>query len=745
MDSTDHPILAGLNPAQRTAVLHGDGPLLIFAGAGSGKTRVLTHRIAYLIRERGVSPWSILAVTFTNKAANGMKERIIDLVGKDEASGIWMGTFHSICARLLRIDGAQNGLNTNFNIYDDGDQMTLVKQCLKDMGLTDNKAVQPRVILSLISRAKERLITPEHWRSAFGGNPIEDIAGRVYVQYQETLFANDALDFDDLIMQAVLLLRACPDVREKYTRRFEHVMVDEYQDINDAQYQLINLLVGEHRNLCCVGDDDQSIYAWRGANVRIILAFEHDFPDARVVKLEQNYRSTPKILDAAHAVVSKNKGRKDKKLWTDREGGEGIHLHSAQDERAEALWVAERIRSSNEIHGRPFNDHAILYRTNAQSRVFEDVFLSYHIPYRVIGGLRFFERKEIKDILSYLRLAVSTRDSVALRRVVNVPARGIGATSFERLEAFAAQYGISLFEACERANECPGIIAKTQRGIADFVEIIRSLRLEAGRSTLPVIVTHAINASGYSAMLNEDRSIEAQSRLENLQEFVNAATEFQETAEEQTLQAFVERVSLLSDIDESPEKEDSVTLMTLHSAKGLEFPVVFMVGMEEGVFPHSRSLESREEMEEERRLAYVGITRAKEELFMSFATTRTNYAGRMPSMSSRFLDDIPDDTLLVTRPGRHAAPPWHSEASTTGAWSKLAPPQEEQRPKPPPPKLNAEYDGRFRVGQRVRHKTFGVGVVVTATGSGDDAQVTVAFPEAGVRKLLLSYAKLEDG
>jgi DNA helicase-2/ATP-dependent DNA helicase PcrA len=733
-------ILDNLNPAQRDAVLHYEGPLLIFAGAGSGKTRVLTHRIASLIAVHGVRPWNILAVTFTNKAAGEMKSRIKALVGESVAREMWVGTFHSICARILRYDGDKNGIDGNFVVYDDADQISVVKQCLKDLGLADNKAIAPRAVLSLIGRAKEKLVIPEEYSRHFGGSYMEDIAGSVYRAYQEKLFAANALDFDDLIMQAVLLIRARPDVLEKFADRFRFILVDEYQDINNPQYQLIKLLASKHRNLCCVGDDDQSIYAFRGADVALILAFERDYPDATVVKLEQNYRSTGNILAAAHAVVSKNRGRKEKKLWTAQEGGARIALFAAQSEREEAMWVAERITAACSS-GRTWHDFAVLYRTNAQSRIFEDVFMSYRIPYRIVGGLRFYERKEIKDIVAYLRLALNPSDSVSLRRVVNLPPRGIGATSFGRIEQFSAQNGISLFEACERVGEIVGVIPRTRTAAAGFVSVVRALRQEAETMDVHDLVATALDTTGYVKWLKEDQTEESKTRIENLMELLTVTQEFQQRSEDRSLRAFLEGVSLMSDIDEAPEQEDAVILMTLHSAKGLEFPAVFLVGLEEGLFPHMRSLEDKESLEEERRLAYVGMTRAREELFLTYAFSRQVFGMTQNNPASRFIRDVPAELLDDRRSAKTAAAPWAGSPRTgPSLWEQMknrnvsGPAPRMERPVAPSP---------YRVGQKVKHPKFGTGVVVTAQGSGDDAQVTVAFPDAGIRKLLLAYAKLE--
>lgn len=735
-------ILQNLNPAQQDAVRHGAGPLLIFAGAGSGKTRVLTHRIAHLISEHDVSPRRILAVTFTNKAAQEMKTRVEALVGDDLARDMWIGTFHAICSRLLRYDGAQNGIDPAFVVYDDSDQMVVVKECLKDLGLADHKHINPRAVLSLISKAKEQLIIPEQFSRHFSSSPLEDIAGSVYRLYQEKLFENTALDFDDLIMQAVLLLRAQPDVLAKYQDRFEHILVDEYQDINNAQYHFIKLLAARHRNLAVVGDDDQSIYGWRGANVALILAFERDYPDARVIKLEQNYRSTSTILNAAHAVVAKNRSRKAKKLWTEQGEGERIRLFAAHSEREEAMWVAERILDARAGKKRAWRDFAILYRTNAQSRVFEDQFLAYKIPYRIVGGLRFYERKEVKDIIAYLRLILNPNDAVSLRRVINVPPRGIGATSFGRVEGHASARGISLFQACEQVSEIQGVIPKTRNAIQAFVALIHSLRHEAAVLNVHDIAAKTMEASGYLDMLRKDKTPEAQARLENLMEMLTVTQEFQGQNGDQSLTHFLEGISLKSDADDAPEDEDAVVLMTLHSAKGLEFPVVFLVGMEEGIFPHIRSLNEDKELEEERRLAYVGITRAREELYMTYAYARQVFGSAQANAVSRFVGEIPPELVDDRRPGATKPAPWAGEPRTgPSLWEQMQKRNVSGPASRPAPGKNAA--AAFRVGERVRHAKFGDGLVVSVHGSGDETQVSVAFANAGLKKLLLAYAKLE--
>jgi len=654
-------ILAGLNPNQCEAVTAGDGPLLILAGAGSGKTRVLTHRIAWLIGERQVNPWNILAVTFTNKAAGEMKERVFRLVG-EPARDIWIGTFHAICARILRQDGEKIGIPRDFVVYDDADQISLVKDCMAQLNL-DEKQYQPRAVLSLISRAKEELVDVRNFQQTYSGH-FEEIVFRVYRLYQQQLRASSALDFDDLIMATVRLLEESESAREFYRGKFRHILVDEYQDINFSQYSFIKLLAKEHRNLTVVGDDDQSIYAWRGADIRLILAFEKDYPEARVIKLEQNYRSTKKILDAAYHIVKNNRSRKDKRLWTENEDGQPIRLFEASDEHDEAVFVFNCINDAIRRRVRKLSDFAVLYRTNAQSRVLEDVLLNFGIPYKIVGGVRFYERREVKDIIAYLRLVQNPNDSVSLKRVINVPARGIGPTSWNRLVEFATGHGIPIMEAMQNVRSIAGITPKIGAAITEFALLIDGLRKDAAEMSVSQIVQAVIDRTRYLKALEQERSLEAQSRIENIKELLSVTAEFEGQSEDPSLAAFLEQVSLVSDVDSLDESADAVTLMTLHSAKGLEFPVVFMVGMEEGVFPHSRSLWEESELEEERRLAYVGVTRAREELYLTYALRRSLFGQVQRNSVSRFVREIPR-RLFAEMPSARGS------TSQTGLWSSM--------------------------------------------------------------------------
>lgn len=713
-------ILQELNEQQQAAALHTEGPVLVFAGAGSGKTRVLTYRIAYLIKDKAVKPYNILAVTFTNKAANEMKERIENLLG-ESAAGLWAGTFHGICARILRERGIDIGIDRNFTVFDDADQMALIRESMENLHL-DQKRYQPRMILDHISRAKEKLITAKEFGQHFSGHN-ELIAEKVYHLYERKLRENNALDFDDLIMQATTLLRLSEVAREHYQKRFRYILVDEYQDINYAQYVLVRTLGAKHRNIFCVGDDDQSIYRWRGADVNIILQFESDFKDAKVYKLEQNYRSTKRILEAAHHVVKRNRSRADKKLWTENEEGCDIELIQAGNEIDEAERIARSMMDKVSSEGRRYSDFAVLYRMNAQSRALEDALVNRRIPYRLIGSLRFYERKEIKDILAYLRLAANPAESVSLRRVVNVPTRGIGATSLARLEDFALIKSISLFEALQRAGEYEEIPKRARNAMQAFAAMIVHLNEMARQVSVHRLTEEVLLVSGYVQALQEEHTSEAQTRLENVEELLTVTDQFDLTSEDRSLSAFLEQVALISDIDTYEESGNAVTLMTLHSAKGLEFPVVYLAGMEEGIFPHRRSIDDREEMEEERRLCYVGMTRARQQLVFTHAWQRMLMGQTMRAELSRFIREIPEEMFAETLPQRRR--------STDTLWkSQFAP-------------ARTPGSATYRPGTKVRHAQFGKGVVLNCTGSGEDERVTVAFDGGGVKKLAVSFANLE--
>ena len=740
-----HPLLRGLNPVQREAVLHGDGPLLLFAGAGSGKTRVLTHRVAYLIAERGVSPYNIMAVTFTNKAAKEMKERIGKILNDEGKSRhLTVGTFHATCARLLREHGEKIGLRRDFLVFDDSDQLTLMRDCLKQLQI-DDKQFTPRSILSKISNAKEKLITPETWATHFRGF-IEDICGKIYPLYQAKLEQNNALDFDDLLVETVRLFEESPQTLERLQDRFRYILVDEYQDVNYVQYMFLKQLALKRRNLCVVGDDDQSVYAFRGANVELILQFVHDYPEAKVLKLEQNYRSTKTILDAAYGVVRHNRGRKDKKLWTDKDSGIPLTRIDAANEQEEAVKLVERVRDDVRLGRRSYADYAVLYRTNAQSRVLEEVFKTWRVPSRIIGGVRYFDRKEVKDALAYLRVVQSPADSVSLRRIINVPARGIGATTLRAIEEEANLSGRSFWEVLSRADQLSQIQKPTRKRLADFVALLLGLQAEKDTLSVTDLAQAMLDRTGLLRELEAENDID---RVENVKELISTTRQYESEAlqmgETPGLGGFLENVSLVADIDNLDPNAEAVTMMTLHASKGLEYPVVFLVGMEENIFPHLRSRETDAEMEEERRLCYVGITRAMEELVVSRADRRTLYGGISFNPPSRFLREIPSELF-------------HSESSRSGrgpAVSSFDPDADDQGyRKPAPQKLwdtgsispteqkKTAVTDEYRVGQKVRHEKFGVGVILNVSGDGANRQVEVVFPTVGPKRLALAYAKL---
>lgn len=715
-------ILEDLNPVQREAAQHIDGPLLIFAGAGSGKTRALTYRIAYLIGHHGVDPQNILAVTFTNKAAKVMTERVEGLIGKRVLwHKWWVCTFHAACARMLREKGDRIGLDRDFVIYDEDDQARLIRECMEELNL-DERENNARQILHGISRAKEQLVSSEDYHQVFRGS-YDPLVGRIYPLYQKKLRASRAFDFDDLIFYAVRLLEEREDVREHYQRKFRYVLVDEYQDINYSQFQLLKTLADKHKNIWVIGDDDQSIYLWRGADVGIILSFQKHYPDAKVVTLEQNYRSTQNILDAAYYVISRNEHRAPKQLWTDRPKGALLHKIEAADGHDEAAKIVNHVRDKATAGEREHSDFVILYRTNAQSRVLEEELLNHRVPYRIIGGTRFYERREIKDLMAYLRLAFNPQDGVGLKRIINVPLRGIGPTTVERIEHFAADEGIGLFEALRRIEEIR-VQPKAKRAIVALAKLIEFLHDKREEYSVGKLLTEIVENTGYLDDLKRQGTWEADARIENIQELFSVVAEFERTSEDTSLRAFLEQVALVTDIDSYDEQEPAVTLMTLHSAKGLEFPVVFIAGMEEGIFPHIRSMSSREELEEERRLCYVGMTRAEDELYLSHARARTLFGNRNRQVASRFLRDIPAELF-------HAPP----------------------RPAAAAPSISALWDDRetveigpadiFHLGERVRHNVFGVGVIEKAESVRGDVQVTVAFEEVGRKRLMLSFAGLE--
>jgi len=733
------PILADLNPPQQEAMLHGEGPLLILAGAGSGKTRIITRRIAYLIGRRAVQPWQILAVTFTNKAADEMRRRVELLLGA-RGLNVALGTFHSTCVKILRKWHGELGLRSSFVIYDEADQLSLIKDCLKALDLSE-RTLSPRGVAARISRAKNELQTPGEYATV-ANDFTEERTAKIYALYQDRLRASHAVDFDDLLMLTVLLFRQKPHVLQYYQNLWRYVLVDEYQDTNHAQYQIVNFLSQRHGNLCVVGDDDQSIYRWRGADLNNILDFERDHPGCTVIKLEQNYRSTQNILDAAGGVVSHNIGRKGKTLWTENPTGESVVFCQSRDEQAEAYFVVRTIRTLSAEGGYSLDDFAIFYRTNAQSRVLEDALRREVTPYVIVGGLRFYERKEIKDLLSYLRLVANPDDTQSFKRIVHVPPRGIGQATVDKLEGLAVAERVSLWEACKLAGERNLLGPKAQKALAEFLALIERARAKLEVTTVPELILELLDTTGYLADLKNEGTIEAESRIENLQELVSAAREFMERSEDPSLQAFLDSVALIADIDELAEGTGTVTLMTLHSAKGLEFPVVLITGMEEGVFPHARSLIDDDELEEERRLCYVGMTRAKDRLFLSAALSRRLYTSNAYNLPSRFLDEVPQDLMeridgLQTSRG--------SGVWGLGSAQDLRSPASDPRPLRADARYEAEeaFVDHLQVGMRVRHPDWGIGTIKERIGEGEDLKVVVTFAGVGRKKLAAKFVHLE--
>ncbi|MGB6894333.1 MAG: UvrD-helicase domain-containing protein [Dehalococcoidia bacterium] len=728
-------ILEGLNPAQREAVELAEGPLLILAGPGSGKTRVIAHRIAYLVAEVGVHPYRIVAVTFTNKAAREMRDRVVALLG-ESAHSLMLGTFHSVCARILRADGEKIGIGRGFAIYDEADQQVLMRQAMADLDV-DPHRFQPRAVLATISRAKSELASPAAYLQSVR-DYFQEVVARCYERYQALLLENNALDFDDLIMRTVGLFRESDEVLRKYQERFLHVLIDEFQDTNVAQYVLARQLAGGHGNICVVGDPDQSIYAWRSADLRNILNFERDYPEARVVYLSQSYRSTRNILDSAHAVISLNRQRKEKELWTEKDAGPPIAVYEAYDEAEEADFVAAEAQALVSGGDRRHGDIAVMYRTNAQSRALEEAFLREAIPYRLVGGTRFYERREVKDIIAYLRLVHNPYDRVSVARVINVPARGIGQKTLAEMEAWAASLESPLYGAMQRVAEAVSreasagdeaaphpLAPRSAKAVAAFVALLEGLREGAGRLSLSSLVTSALERTAYRQYLL-DHFDDGEERWENVQELLTVASEYDGLAPEAALLSFLEDVALVTDIDEYDEKADAVTLITLHQAKGLEFSVVFIVGLEEGLLPHIRSYDDPAQMEEERRLCYVGMTRAEERLYMVRAFRRHLMGMSAANPASRFLKDLPPD--LVTR----------REAVQEEVEAVLRGPGRLRRQPAVP------SEAAYAAGERVRHPRFGEGIVVSCTVKPSDQEVVVAFQgEAGIKKLLLSFAPLE--
>ncbi|WP_290586862.1 UvrD-helicase domain-containing protein [Alicyclobacillus sp.] len=790
---------------QRRAVEHTEGPLLILAGAGSGKTSVLTRRIAYLIGTRRAAPWGILAITFTNKAAREMRDRIEGLVGPI-AQDIWAMTFHAMCVRVLRRDIDRLGYERGFTILDDGDQLATVKRILADLNL-DSKRYEPRAVLSFISRAKNELRTAAQARDAAAG-PFERAAGDVYLEYERRLKANQALDFDDLILRTVQLFEQAPDVLAFYHRRFQYIHVDEYQDTNHAQYRLVRLLADGRRNLCVVGDSDQSIYGWRGADIQNILQFERDYPDAAVIRLEQNYRSTKRILAIANRVIQNNLERKEKNLWTDNPEGEPATVYRAPDERSEAQYIVAKMEAYRR-QGRSWSDMAVLYRVNAQSRVIEEALLQQGIPYRIFGGVKFYDRKEIRDILAYLRLLYNPADDLSLRRIINVPKRGIGEGTVDKLEQWAAAHGTPLLDACRRAAEA-GVSGKALKSIGQFVETLDQLRQMQPFLSVTELTEQVLERTGYRLALAAERTLEAEARVENLDEFLSVTREFDIRREsvrsgpaagplsdpladpataplagpvsdppadsgfglDNPLGEFLAEVALLADTDlnqgkpDSGTEENKVSLMTLHAAKGLEFPIVFMPGMEEGLFPHTRALDSPKEMEEERRLCYVGVTRAREKLYLSACATRTIFGQFRSCVASRFLAEMPPEHLEVDNPAAGRRTLWAPRPGSSGRTDAETPADTRSGPRgagggplqaagaagSPTPTgdgvaaadgFSPDRSARYRPGDKVEHRKWGRGTVVEVHGPEEDQELTVAFPApTGIKRLAARFAPI---
>ncbi|MFC5650485.1 DNA helicase PcrA [Paenibacillus solisilvae] len=770
-----------LNPPQQAAVQATDGPLLIMAGAGSGKTRVLTHRIAYLIEKRRVAPWSILAITFTNKAAREMQERVSALVGPS-GRDIWVSTFHSMCVRILRKDINRIGFTNSFSILDSSDQLSVIRNCMKDQNI-DTKKFEPKAVQAAIGGAKNELISPEQFERKIG-DYFDGIVSKVYTAYQKRLKSNNSLDFDDLIMKTIDLFKEVPEVLAFYQNKFRYIHVDEYQDTNRAQYMICNMLADKHHNICVVGDSDQSIYRWRGADITNILNFESDYPEAKAILLEQNYRSTANILNAANAVIKLNTGRKAKNLWTDQGEGDAITIHQADTEHEEGYFVTGQIREQV-AKGRKFADHAILYRANAQSRVIEETLIKSDIPYQIVGGVKFYDRKEIKDLLAYLRLISNPDDDVCFDRIVNVPKRGIGDTTVAKLSEEAALRGISIFALLEQLDWLD-LTGRARTALREFRDMIDNLTRMVEYLSVTELTEKILEMSGYREELQRENTLESKARLENIDEFLSVTQEFEKRNEDKSLISFLTDLALIADIDSMDKDEpeggvkDAVVLMTMHSAKGLEFPIVFIIGMEEGLFPHSRTLMDNDELEEERRLAYVGITRAEKRLYMTCARSRTLYGRTSMNMPSRFLKEVPDELKTeavregfgyrggssggsrpigsggatgsgagrtvgygANRPagasGGPSSGPLTSGRSSSGV--RVSTPMDAA--KAAGAKAGGETDRDFAAGDKVSHGKWGIGTIVSVRGSSNDKELQIAFPAPiGLKKLLASFAPI---
>jgi DNA helicase II / ATP-dependent DNA helicase PcrA len=743
MNKIAEDLLTGMNPEQARAVKKTEGALLIMAGAGSGKTRVLTHRIAYLVVEKNIYPSNILAITFTNKAAREMRDRIDGLLGAGTGERMWVSTFHSMCVRILRRNSDRIGISTSFSILDSADQLSVIKSVLKTLNL-DAKQYEPRTMLNAISSAKNECIDAEMYRAQINPhNPYEKTIADVYDGYAKRLRKNQSFDFDDLIMMTLVLFERVPDVLEFYQNKFQYIHVDEYQDTNNAQYRLVNMLAAKFKNLCVVGDSDQSIYRWRGADIGNILSFEKDYKNAEMIMLEQNYRSTKRILQAANDVITNNKSRYDKKLRTDNDEGESIYVYKASDEKDESQFVVGKIVELKEQEKLKLDQFAVLYRTNAQSRVIEEYLVKSNLDYTIVGGTKFYERKEIKDLLAYLKLISNNDDDLALARIINEPKRSIGATSFDKMARFAIDHDRSIFDALQEVDFM-GITSRAANEVAKFRDLITGFTRMQEYLSVTELVEQVLDKSGYREMLQREKTIESESRLENIEEFLSVTEAFEKRAEEDTgdksLVAFLTDLALIADIDSLDKEEnkstEKIVLMTMHAAKGLEFPVVFIIGMEENVFPHSRSMGDDEEMEEERRLAYVGITRAEQKLYLTSASYRTLYGRASYNSPSRFIAEISDDiTEIVSR----------NSGFSIGGGSKeqnAAP----VRPAVKKPVYNTSGGDKmgWKPGDKAVHKKWGTGMVVSVKGTGEEVELDIAFPNpVGVKRLLAKFAPIE--
>ena len=757
-------ILEGLNNKQYEAVTYTEGPCLVIAGAGSGKTKVLTHKIAYLIQEKNIAPWNILSITFTNKAANEMKERITNLVG-EQAKDIWMGTFHSICVKILRNHIEKIGFERSFIIFDTTDQRTLVKKCLKEMNL-DDKTFTERAVLSEISNAKNQMLEPDQYALRSKGDFRKEKIADIYYLYQKRLKENNAIDFDDIINFTLKIFNENEEILEYYANKFQYILVDEYQDTNKSQFTLISKLAKNHRNITAVGDNDQGIYSFRGADISNILNFEKDFKGTKIIKLEQNYRCTGNILKVANSVIKNNETKYDKKLWTENETGNLPKVYTADNEYDEGRYIVEQIEHLRRTENYKYSDFAVLYRMNTQSRAIEDILRREGIPYKIVGGLKFFERKEIKDIISYLRLIQNPSDNLSLTRIINEPKRGIGRTSLDKVTDLAIQNETSMYEVIKHANEYG--LNRVYLNSRDFINTIEELRAKIDKVSITELVKLTLNKTGYKKALEQEKTIEAENRIENLEEFLTVAMEFEKEEAENTLQDFLEGMTLSSDLDNVDEAEESVTLMTLHSAKGLEFPVVFLVGMEEGIFPGYKSIGEQKELEEERRLCYVGITRAKKDLFLTRAKQRTMFGSTSCNMASRFLSEIPSDLLdgdeepfgQVNKNNDYMWTYGNKGASSVKTFKT------EPSPKVAASSVNKGFSfgrtaesflkglatksaskavdlSQYGEGVRVYHKKFGEGVITATEPEGDDLKVDISFDKVGHKRLMAKFANLE--